>query len=129
MTAVAARGRSVGARRQSAIASTTIGAAVPGLKKPMDFVEEHENKLSALVASPIVLLEVKRLLGLGFPALARAGDSLGSPVAGSGLALAATAEPLVGAAGFFVDLGLGILYLLTAIQRGTAPDTARAVDS
>ena len=53
-------------------ANTTIGAAVPGLKKPMDFVEEHENKLSALVASPIVLLEVKRLLGLGFPALARA---------------------------------------------------------
>ncbi|MDQ1348729.1 MAG: hypothetical protein QG573_2105, partial [Acidobacteriota bacterium] len=45
-------------------ANTTIGAAVPGLKKPMDFVEEHENKLSAVVASPIVLLEVKRLLGL-----------------------------------------------------------------
>lgn len=92
-------------------ANTTIGAAVPGLKKPMDFVEEHENKLSAVVASPIVLLEVKRLLGLGFPALARAGEAVGSPLAGSGLAFAATTEPLAGAAGFFVDLGLGILYL------------------
>jgi hypothetical protein len=92
-------------------ANTTIGAAVPGLKKPMDFVEEHENKLSAVVASPIVLLEVKRLLGLGFPSLARAGDSPGSPFAGSGLAFAAAAEPLAGAAGFFVDLGLGVLYL------------------
>ena len=91
-------------------ANTTIGAAVPGLKKPMDFVEEHENKLSAVVASPIVLLEVKRLLGMGFPALARAGEA-GSPLAGSGLAFAAAAEPLGGAAGFFVDLGLGVLYL------------------
>ncbi len=92
-------------------ANTTIGAAVPGLKKPMDFVEEHENKFSALVASPIVLLEVKRLLGLGFPALAGTGVASGTPLAGAGLALVASAEPLAGAAKLFVDLGLGVLYL------------------
>lgn len=95
-------------------ANTTIGAAVPGLKKPMDFVEEHENKFSALVASPIVLLEVKRLLGLGFPALASAQAALvptGPPLAGSGLALAASAVPLEGAGRLLVDLGLGMLYL------------------
>ncbi len=98
-------------------ANTTIGAAVPGLKKPMDFVEEHENKFSALVASPVVLLEVKRLLGLGFPALSAAqtaGGSAVSPIAGfagSGLALAASPVPLEGAARLFVDLGLGVLYL------------------
>lgn len=92
-------------------ANTTIGAAVPGLKKPMDFVEEHENKFSALVASPIVLLEVKRLLGLGFPALAGAGVASGAPLAGSGLAFVSSVEPLAGAAKLFVDLGLGVLYL------------------
>ncbi len=92
-------------------ANTTIGAAVPGLKKPMDFVEEHENKLSAVVASPIVLLEVKRLLGLGFPSLAGTADALASPLAGSGLAAAAASLPLEGAGRFFVDLGLGVLYL------------------
>ena len=58
-----------------------------------------------------MLLEVKRLLGLGFPALARAGGRAGSPLAGSGLASRPRAEPLAGAAGFFVDLGLGVLYL------------------
>lgn len=95
-------------------ANTTIGAAVPGLKKPMDFVEEHENKFSALVASPIVLLEVKRLLGLGFPTLASAQAALastGSPLAGSGLAVASSAVPLSGAAQLLVDVGLGVLYL------------------
>lgn len=92
-------------------ANTTIGAAVPGLKKPMDFVEEHENKFSALVASPIVLLEVKRLLGLGFPAIAGDAVASGAPLAGSGLAFVSSVEPLAGAAKLFVDLGLGILYL------------------
>ncbi|MEO8195647.1 MAG: hypothetical protein ABI689_02880 [Thermoanaerobaculia bacterium] len=94
-------------------ANTTIGAAVPGLKKPMDFVEEHENKFSALVASPIVLLEVKRLLGLGFPALSgsAAAAGVGSPLAGTGLALAASPQALDGAARLFVDIGLGVLYL------------------
>jgi hypothetical protein len=42
--------------------NTTLGGLVPGLKKPMDFVEEHENRISALLASPIVLAEVARLL-------------------------------------------------------------------
>lgn len=95
-------------------ANTTIGAAVPGLKKPMDFVEEHENKFSALVASPIVLLEVKRLLGLGFPALSAAQSPLpsaGSALAGSGLALVSSAVPLEGATRLLVDVGVGILYL------------------
>ncbi|MEO7974293.1 MAG: hypothetical protein ABIU84_11975 [Thermoanaerobaculia bacterium] len=90
-------------------ANTTIGAAVPGLKKPMDFVEEHENKVSALLASPIVLLEVKRLLGLGFPALA--GDSASAHLGGTGLALVASALPVDGVARLFVDIGLGVLYL------------------
>lgn len=95
-------------------ANTTIGAAVPGLKKPMDFVEEHENKFSALVASPIVLLEVKRLLGLGFGGLSggvTASGSLAGPLSGSGLALIAGAPALDGAAKLFVDIGLGILCL------------------
>ena len=52
-------------------ANTTIGGLVPGLKKPMDFVEEHENKLSALIATPVVLLEVKRLLGFAAPCALR----------------------------------------------------------
>lgn len=42
--------------------NTTIGALVPGLKKPMDFVEEHENRFSTLLAAPVVLLEVRRAL-------------------------------------------------------------------
>jgi hypothetical protein len=91
-------------------ANTTIGGLVPGLKKPMDFVEEHENKLSALLASPIVLLEVKRLLGMGFPGLAHPGEMMDSPLAAAGLALAARPAALDGVGGFFVDLGLGILY-------------------
>jgi len=99
-------------------ANTTIGAAVPGLKKPMDFVEEHENKFSALVASPIVLLEVKRLLGLGFGPLAGSvaasgpiSGPLSGPLSGSTLALIAATPALDGAAKLFVDIGLGILYL------------------
>ena len=77
----------------------------------MDFVEEHENKLSALVASPIVLLEVKRLLGLGCSLLSRrraAAAGCRSPVRPG---FRGRAEPLAGAAGLFVDLGLGVLYL------------------
>lgn len=42
--------------------NTTLGALVPGLKKPMDFVEEHENRFSTLIAAPVVLLEVRRAL-------------------------------------------------------------------
>lgn len=43
-------------------ANTTIGGFVPGLKKPMDFVEHFENQASAILASPIVLAEVHRLV-------------------------------------------------------------------
>ena len=92
-------------------ANTTIGAAVPGLKKPMDFVEEHENKFSALLASPIVLLEVKRLLELGSTAVGAGGGAALSPLAGSGLAVAASSLPLQGAARLLVDAGVGVLYL------------------
>lgn len=42
--------------------NTTVGALVPGLKKPMDFVEEHENRFSTLIAAPVVLIEVRRAL-------------------------------------------------------------------
>ncbi len=48
--------------------NTTIGGLVPGLKKPMDFVEHYENQVSALLASPIVLLEIHRILA-GLPPL------------------------------------------------------------
>lgn len=93
-------------------ANTTLGAAVPGLKKPMDFVEEHENKVSALLASPIVLLEVKRLLGLALPALTTGSDAAaGGPLAGAGLALVASPGALDGTAKLLVDIGLGALYL------------------
>lgn len=86
-------------------ANTTIGAAVPGLKKPMDFVEEHENKLSALLATPIVLLEGKRLLdrtGL----LADLPAALGPRFGDAGLALAGGADAL---ARPLVEVGLGAL--------------------
>ncbi len=43
-------------------ANTAIGALLPGLKKPMDFVEQYENQASALLASPIVLIEARRLV-------------------------------------------------------------------
>lgn len=94
-------------------ANTTIGAAVPGLKKPMDFVEEHENKLSALLASPIVLLEVKRLLTVGFPALAAPAAAVHSALPATGLALVASPAALGGldtVGRLALDLGLGILY-------------------
>ena len=88
-------------------ANTTIGGLVPGLKKPMDFVEEHENKLSALLASPVVLLEVKRLLSFAAPSLfaGRPADAAGLP----GVAFLAGA-PLEGWLQPVVGLGLAILY-------------------
>jgi len=48
-------------------ANTTIAGLIPGLKKPMDFVEHYENQVSALLASPLVLLEVRRIVE-GLPA-------------------------------------------------------------
>ena len=87
-------------------ANTTIGGLIPGLKKPMDFVEEHENKLSALVAAPAVLLEVKRLLAISAPGLF-ASHAAGVGIPGlaflSGAPVDAWLQP-------FVSLGLAILY-------------------
>jgi len=88
-------------------ANTTIGAAVPGLKKPMDFVEEHENKLSALLATPIVLLEGHRLLeraGL----LARFDLPQGPRLAEAGLAALGGVDAAVAP---LVQLGLGVLSI------------------
>jgi len=88
-------------------ANTTLGAAVPGLKKPMDFVEEHENKLSALLATPIVLLEGHRLLeraGL----LAFLDRPPGPRLAEAGLAAIGGLDAAVGPV---VQLGLGVLSL------------------
>jgi hypothetical protein len=92
------------------VANTTIGAAVPGLKKPMDFVEEHENKLSALLATPIVLLEGQRLLSSSglLAALPEATDG-GLPLASAGLAAITTAGGVDGWVAPGVQLGLGVL--------------------
>ena len=82
--------------------NTTLGALVPGLKKPMDFVEEHENRVSALLASPIVLAEIARLLA---PA---------TPPAGAGASLAAAGLAALGgggAADLVVRIGAGAIYL------------------
>jgi hypothetical protein len=75
-------------------ANTTLGGLVPGLKKPMDFVEEHENKVSALLASPIVLAEAQRLLS----AFAR------DEAAAAGGLVGAGAASLGGATGAALDL-------------------------
>ena len=85
-------------------ANTTIGGLVPGLKKPMDFVEEHENKLSALLATPAVLLEVKRLLSFAAPSLA-GGHAAGIP----GVAFLSGAPPEAWLQ-TVVSVGLAILY-------------------
>lgn len=84
--------------------NTTIGALIPGLKKPMDFVEEHENKLSGLVAAPIVLLEIRRLLDAGglLPETAS-----GNPLAAAGVAGVADS----GVFGTLVGIGLAGVYL------------------
>lgn len=89
-------------------ANTTIGAAVPGLKKPMDFVEEHENKLSALLATPIVLLEGQRMLErAGLLALFDRGS--GPRLAEAGVAAIGSVDAAVGP---LVQLGLGVLSIL-----------------
>ncbi|MCB1009578.1 MAG: hypothetical protein KDB94_11880 [Acidobacteria bacterium] len=88
-------------------ANTTLGAAVPGLKKPMDFVEEHENKLSALLATPIVLLEGHRLLERA-GVLARFDLPPGPHLAEAGLAVAGGIDAAVAP---LVQLGLGILSI------------------
>ncbi len=87
--------------------NTTLGALVPGLKKPMDFVEEHENKVSFLVASPIVVAELHRMLG--------AADLLPDAFADSPAMAAAGLASLSGAGGgaleLLVMIGLGAVYL------------------
>lgn len=82
--------------------NTTLGALVPGLKKPMDFVEEHENRVSALLASPIVLAEIARLLAAPAPAA-----SAGVRLADAGLAALGGG----GAAELAARIGAGAVYL------------------
>jgi len=71
--------------------NSTLGALVPGLKKPMDFVEQYENQASALLASPIVVFEALRLLD-GIPGFASAALPAGA-LAGSGVAAVAALPP------------------------------------
>ncbi len=93
-------------------ANTTIGAMVPGLKKPMDFVEEHENKLSALIASPVVLLEAKRLLTAAGVLGAAAGAGVDShPLASAGLAAVGSTGGIDPYLQPLLALGLGVLSL------------------
>jgi hypothetical protein len=92
-------------------ANTTIGAAFPGLKKPMDFVEEHENKLSALLAAPIVLLEAKRLLDSAGILASLGGGAEGARLAGAGIAAigaSAAVDPWLAP---LVQLGLAVLSI------------------
>ena len=88
--------------------NTTIGGLLPGLKKPMDLVEEHENKVSALIASPIVLLEVRRLLLAGGIWPGGAGETGGSLAEAGAASLAGPAGAALDALAAF---GLGALYL------------------
>jgi hypothetical protein len=93
-------------------ANTTIGGLIPGLKKPMDFVEEHENKLSALLATPIVLLEGQRLLASsGLLAALPAAGASGAPLSSAGLASLAVAGNLETWVAPLVKLGLGVLSI------------------
>jgi len=83
--------------------NTTVGALVPGLKKPMDFVEHYENQVSAIVASPIVLVEAYRIVA-GLPAIASLGAGLApgaAAITGGGAAL-----------GLLARIGTGALVLL-----------------
>jgi hypothetical protein len=93
-------------------ANTTIGGLIPGLKKPMDFVEEHENKLSALLATPIVLLEGQRLLAAsGLLAALPAAGGAGAPLSSAGLASLVVAGNVDAWVAPLVKLGLGVLSI------------------
>lgn len=93
-------------------ANTTIGGLIPGLKKPMDFVEEHENKLSALLATPIVLLEGQRLLASsGLLAALPAAGGAGVPLSSAGLAALVVAGDVDAWVAPLVKLGLGVLSI------------------
>lgn len=71
--------------------NTIIGDAVPGLAKPMEFVEVIENKASGVVAAPVLLLEVSR--SLGSAGILEASGSTGN-LGASGLALIAQTSVL-----------------------------------
>ncbi len=93
-------------------ANTTIGGLIPGLKKPMDFVEEHENKLSALLATPIVVLEGQRLLAAsGLLAWLPAADGRGAPLSSAGVASLVVAGSVDAWVAPLVKLGLGVLSI------------------
>ena len=93
-------------------ANTTIGGLVPGLKKPMDFVEEHENKVSALLASPIVVAEVERLLSASLPAGAAPGGLAAAGLASVAGAAGAVIEPLARVGGAALVLVAYVLVFL-----------------
>jgi len=93
--------------------NTTIGAALPGLKKPMDLVEHFENLASALLASPIVLLEVWRLVGRVVPA----GEAMGAlPLVNAGVAalagVPAALSPLAAVGAMAIALVAFVLVFL-----------------
>lgn len=89
--------------------NTTIGGLLPGLKKPMDFVEHYENQVSALVASPIVLFEVFRIVDR-LPGFAEGGTALlPASLAASGVAAIASMPAPVA---WLAKLGTAALVLL-----------------
>jgi hypothetical protein len=98
--------------------NSTLGALVPGLKKPMDFVEQYENQASALLASPIVVFEALRLLD-GIPGFASAALPPGAlagvaAVAGVSPALALLAK--IGTAALVLVAFLLVFLAFHAIQ-------------
>jgi hypothetical protein len=96
-------------------ANTTVGAALPGLKKPMDFVEHFENQASALLASPIVLLEVHRLLSSGSGGSEVTASLAAAPsLAGAGVAALAGGE-LPALLAPFATLGSSALALFAYV--------------
>jgi hypothetical protein len=86
--------------------NTTLGALVPGLSKPMDFVEQYENQVSALLAGPIVLFEVFRIVD-SLPAFAGASLPAGALVASGVAAASGMALPIA----WLAKLGTGALVL------------------
>ncbi|HEX9801079.1 MAG TPA: hypothetical protein VGC00_13015 [Thermoanaerobaculia bacterium] len=89
--------------------NTTLGAMVPGLSKPMDFVEQYENQVSAVLASPVVLFEVFRIVD-SLPGFASAGEALpAGALAASGVAAVAA---LPAAVVWLAKLGTAALVLL-----------------
>jgi hypothetical protein len=88
--------------------NSTLGVLVPGLKKPMDFVEQYENQASALLASPIVVVEAFRLLDR-VPGLAVSPALPGGTLAAGGFAVVAGLPPFAVA---LAKLGTAVLVLV-----------------